>query len=178
MEVIANTTIISNFAAVGRLDVLQALVGQLYISTDVYAEIQDGLAEDASFYAAIETQVYPLSQEGWLRLTALENDAELRIFGQLPPALHRGEASSLAIAAQRGWAFLTDDARARAAARDLAVMFSGTLGVLVQAVRRGILPLDEGERMLDAMIKAGYRSPYSHLAELVSAADPGPFSSS
>ena len=54
----------------------------------------------------------PFSNEGWLRLTTFEGDDELRLFGQLPAALHRGEASCLAIAAQRKWAFLTDDARA------------------------------------------------------------------
>jgi predicted nucleic acid-binding protein len=178
METIANTTIISNFAAVGRLDILQALLGQVHISTDVYAEIQDGLAEDACFYAGIETHVYPLSEDGWLRLTALDNDAELRLFGQLPVALHCGEASCLAIARQRGWAFLTDDARARVAARELGIVLSGTLGVLVQAIRRGILPLDEGEQLLDEMIKAGYRSPFSHLAELVTTVNPAPTSPS
>jgi len=31
MKVIANTTIISNFAAVGRLDVLRDLLGEVYI---------------------------------------------------------------------------------------------------------------------------------------------------
>ncbi len=44
MTVIANTTIISNFASVGRLDILKDLLGQLYITTEVYAEIQEGAA--------------------------------------------------------------------------------------------------------------------------------------
>jgi len=49
------------------------------------------------------------------------DDEELRLFGQLPEALHRGEDSCLAIAAKRGWAFLTHDARARKAAQELKV---------------------------------------------------------
>jgi len=64
MNVIANTTIISNFAAVGRLDILRDLLGQVYITTDVYAEIQDGLIEGYDFYAGIESHIHPLSLDG------------------------------------------------------------------------------------------------------------------
>ena len=77
MTVIANTTIISNFAAVGRLDVLHGLMGQVYISTDVYAEIQDGQAEGCDFYNGIESFISPLTPNGWLHLTSQNGDDEL-----------------------------------------------------------------------------------------------------
>ncbi len=167
MNVIANTTVISNFAIVGRLDLLRDLLGQVYISTDVYAEIQDGQAEGYDFYSDIESYIHPLTPDGWLCLTSPNGDDELRLLGQLPPALHRGEASCLVIAAHRGWAFLTDDARARKAARGSSVTISGTLGILVQAVKALLLSLDEANTLLSQMIHAGYRSPYSNLAELL-----------
>jgi predicted nucleic acid-binding protein len=169
MIVIANTTIISNFAAVRRLDVLRNLLGQVYISTDVYAEIQDGLAQGCNFYADIDTHIYPFTPDGWLRLTALEGDEELRLFSQLPVALHRGEASSLAIAAHRGWAFLSDDARARRTAQELGLILSGTLGALIQAIEAKLLTLDQANVLLAEMIRAGYHSPYNNLSELLSA---------
>ena len=167
MNVIANTTIISNFASVSRLDILKELLEQLYITTEVYAEIQDGLAEGYNFYAGIESHMYPLASEGWLRLTSLEGEEELRLFSNMPAALHRGEASCLAVAVRRGMAFLTDDARARAVARDLQVLVSGTLGILVQAVKKGLLSLEAADLLLNQMIQAGYHSPYVSLAGLV-----------
>lgn len=167
MNVIANTTVISNLATVGRLDLLRDLLGKVYISTDVYAEIQDGLAEGCDFYAGIGSLIYPLTPSGWLCLTALSSDDELRVFGRLPTALHRGEASCLAIAEQRGRAFLTDDARARKVAQERNIITSGTLGVLVQAIKTELLPLDEANSLLERMIQAGYRSPYNNLAELL-----------
>jgi predicted nucleic acid-binding protein len=166
VKVIANTTIISNFAAVGRLDVLRGLLGQLYITTDVFAEIQDGMAEGYDFYAGIESQIYPLAQDGWLHLTSLDGNEELRFFSRLPSALHRGEASCLAVASQRGWAFLTDDARARAAASDCQVLVSGTLGILLKAVENELLSMEEADTLLNGMIEAGYHSPYASLADL------------
>jgi len=40
MSVIANTTIISNFAGIGQLSVLKQLFNAVYISVEVYEEIQ------------------------------------------------------------------------------------------------------------------------------------------
>jgi predicted nucleic acid-binding protein len=167
MNIITNTTVISNFASVGRLDLLRQLFGEVYLSTEVYAEIQDGLAEGHVFYTDIETHVHPLAPQGWLRLTALTGEAELRMFDQLLDSLHRGEAASLAIAIQRGWAFFSDDARARQIGRSLQVLVSGTLGVLLRAVKTQCLSLAEADALLDQMIRAGYRSPYTDLAELI-----------
>jgi predicted nucleic acid-binding protein len=167
MKVIANTTNLSNFAAAGRLDVLRHLLGELHISTDVYAEIQDGLAEGFLFYAGLDAHIHPFAADGWLRLTSPEGDDELGLLNRFPASLHRGEASCLAIAAHRGWALLTDDARARQAAQELNVTFSGTLGLLVQAVKASVFLLDEADALLNQMIRAGYRSPFTSLAELL-----------
>jgi predicted nucleic acid-binding protein len=167
MKVIANTTILSNFASVSRLDLLRDLLGEVYITTEVYTEIQDGLAEGCDFYAGIETLLHPLAADGWLKLTSLEGDDERRLFGRLPKALHHGEASCLAIAAVRGWALLSDDDRARKVAGNLKVVVSGTLGVLAMSVRAGLLTLTEANALLTRMIRAGYRTPYSNLVELV-----------
>jgi len=53
---------------------------------------------------SIERHIHPFAPDGWLRLTTLEGDDELRLFGELPDALHRAEASCLAIAvAGDGW---------------------------------------------------------------------------
>lgn len=167
MNVICNTTVISNFAAAGALNVLRDVVRHLYITIEVYAEIQDGLAEGYEFYAGLDGQVYPLVEDGWLRMITFENDAELRFYGQLPAVLHRGEASCLAIAVQRKWAFLSDDDRARKVARQYGVPVSGTLGILVEAVNTQRLSLTAADELLSRMIVAGYRSPYRSIAELV-----------
>ena len=167
MKVIANTTAISNFASVGRLDLLQALLGEVFISSGVYDEIQDGLQEGYDFYSDLEGLIYPFTEEGWLRLTSLEGEDELKLYGSLPKQLHWGEASCLAIARHRGWALLTDDKKARKVAREWGITLSGTLGVLVQAVQAGLLTVDEGNGLLREMIAKGYRSPYADLRLLL-----------
>ena len=44
MRNVANTTVISNFAAVNRLDLLQRIVKELHIPLEVYKEIKNGQA--------------------------------------------------------------------------------------------------------------------------------------
>ena len=167
MRVIVNTTVISNFASIGQLDVLRQLYGSLAMSTDVYDEIQAGLEEGYRFYAGIEQWVQPLAEGGWIHLTSLSHDQELRYFRELPTRLHRGEISSLAIARHRGWLLLTDDRAARAEATRLGVLVSGSLGCLVLAIERHLYSLSQANIWLQEMIRQGYRSPVTDLTPLL-----------
>ena len=75
---------------------------------------------------------------------------------------------SLAIAAHRGWQFLTDDRAARFYAVQMGVSIGGTLGVLVRLVKQGLLALTEANDILEQMtVRANYRSPVSDLSVLV-----------
>lgn len=167
MKTLANTTVLSNFAAVDRLDLIRQLRGRLYISNEVYEEILDGLEEGYDFYAGIDAQIHPFDEAGWIELVSMADEEELRLFRSLPRRLHRGEASCLAIARHRGWAFLTDDKLARVTARAWGIVVSGTLGVLVQAVKRELLMGEAADGLLQEMIARGYRSPYTSLQRLL-----------
>ena len=167
MKTLANTTILSNLASVGRLDLLRQLHRQLYVPNQVYEEILHGLEEGYGFYASIEDHMCPFAKDGWIELVSMVDGDELALFHSLTHRLHFGEAACIAIARQRNWAFLTDDKRARKTAHDLGIVVSGTLGTLVQAVNRGLLTLEYGNELLGEMITRGYRSPYGSLDPLV-----------
>jgi predicted nucleic acid-binding protein len=127
MTIIANTTVLSNFASIGEIDFLHRLYRTLYISTHVYEEIQAGLNEGYRFYKGIEKLVYPLSEKGWIHLIGLDTAEEIRLFAEMPKQLHSGEASCLAIAGVRQWLFLSDDATARRIGIRRGVAVSGTI---------------------------------------------------
>lgn len=117
MSIISNTTVISNFACIGKTDILRQLHREIYISTEVYEEIQTGLEEGYLFYDPVVDKIYPFATSGWIKLTSMSDDREFRLFGNLPPRLHKGEASCLSIAHHRGRLFLTDDRDARREAK-------------------------------------------------------------
>jgi uncharacterized protein len=167
MAIITNTTVVSNFAAIGQLYLLRLCWGSLYIPEQVFSEIQEGRMQGYTFYDNIEREISPFTTDGWLQLTSLQNPDEFRLFGELIGDLHHGEAACLAIAAQRKWVFLSDDRAARQAAAKMAVPVSGTLGVLVSLIKKGLLKLEEGDQLLRAMVAKGYFSPVRSLAELI-----------
>lgn len=167
MSVIANTTVISNFAGIGQLELLRRLYGEIYISTEVYEEIRAGLEEGYRFYAGIEQLIYPFTEHGWIRLTSPAHEEELRLLGTMPPRLHPGEASSIVIAKHRGWVLLTDDQEARKEAARLGIRLSGSVGCLVLSVERGLCSLEQANTWLGEMIRQGYRSPVTDLTPLI-----------
>jgi predicted nucleic acid-binding protein len=50
MSIISNTTVLSNFAAIDALEKLRELYDEVYLSTEVYKEIERGLEEGYVFY--------------------------------------------------------------------------------------------------------------------------------
>jgi len=167
MEGDENTTVISNFASIGQLELLHHLYTTLHISTEVYVEVLDGIDEGYSFYAGIGSVLHPFSDSGWIHLTGVTGHEELRLFGTMPAHLHPGEASCIAISHSRGWQFLTDDLAARRFANNLGVRVSGTLGCLVLAVELGLCGQEQANTWLSQMIRYGFRSPVLDLTKLL-----------
>jgi predicted nucleic acid-binding protein len=74
---------------------------------------------------------------------------------------------STIIALRRNWLMLTDDRAARAEARLRQARFSGSIGCLVLAVERGLVPLAQANGWLEAMIAQGYYAPWTDLSLLI-----------
>lgn len=106
MSIIIDTSVLSNFASIGQLNLLRSLYGSLYLSTEVYNEIQAGREEGYHFYKGIEQFISPFTSAGWLQLIGMVGKEELRLFGELPSSLHSGDRSCLAIAQERGFIIL------------------------------------------------------------------------
>ena len=77
-----------------------------------------------------------------------------------------GEAACLAVAYLRHMSVFTDDRDARQIAIQYGIPVSGTIGVLVEAVRRNVLNLEQANRVLREMIHLGYRAPFPTLDSL------------
>ena len=64
---------------------------------------------------------------------------------------------------------VTDDLAARKLATQRNVRLTGTVGLLVGMIHASLLPLEEGNALLEKMIDSGYRSPCDHLDDLICA---------
>jgi predicted nucleic acid-binding protein len=132
MIVVADTSPINYLALVGHIEILRKIYGEILIPQAVYDELQDSDAPAA-------VRAWLLTSPPWLRISniAYPPDPSLEL-------LDRGEQDAILFAESvRADRLIIDDlaGRREAANRNLHVI--GTLGVLAEAARRGLLDLSE-----------------------------------
>jgi len=128
--VISNTTPLINFAEIGRMDVLEAMFGGLVIPPAVRGELT---AKSALFPNAANVPS--------LTCISVVSPADALLVNGLAATVHRGEAECLTLAMEHpGSLLLIDDLAARELAATNDLLFTGTIGCLVMAKRKGLLP--------------------------------------
>jgi predicted nucleic acid-binding protein len=154
---ILDNTVLSNFALVDRTDLILSLAQwSCATTTAVMQEYAAGVIARG------------LAAAVWNDLPCFDlQPAEVTLADTLPRYLGLGERSAIALAIQQDAVLATDDVVARRVAQQQAIPVTGTLGLLVFAVRQRLLNLDEGNRLLAEMIAHGYHSPLFRLDELL-----------
>ncbi len=113
-DYIFDTTVLSNFAAVGRLELLKAQYRDAaFITVEVGDELRKGVKAGYVYLEPILQQLENVSPDGWLCLLGPESPDEHRLRSEFDQFLDAGEASCLALAISRGLTFVTDDLAAR-----------------------------------------------------------------
>lgn len=128
--IISNTTPLINFAEIGRMDVLEALFGVVTITPAVSDELA---AKAELFPAAAQVPAHASVR--------LMQPADRLLVSGFAGRVHPGEAECLALAMEHpGSLLLLDDLAAREMAASNSLLFTGTLGCLVQARQQNIIP--------------------------------------
>lgn len=162
-EVVFDCCVLSNFCAADSLALLQSLYGRrACITAFVAAENLHGIQRGHPGLSAVRVAV----SAGWLAEVALTTREEMRLFEALSVSLGLGEASSIALARERGLVFACDDKAARREAALAGVRLTGTIGILLRAVKEHLLTSKEADARLTKMIRAGFYSPVRSLGEL------------
>jgi len=136
--------------------------GRIFFTEYLYLEILRGIRSGHDDLAEIQTAL----SVGWLEKIELRTSREKALFEKLTGSLGLGEASGIAIAAGRRMMFASDDLAARRDAEKEGVLLTGTVGILIGAVRRGVIQASEADRILRLMIKNGFYSPVRSLRAL------------
>lgn len=170
--IIFDNTVLSNFALSQVFYVIHWLyAGRAFVGKAVQREIQAGI-NSASTSARLQnrTKLEEINQaldDGWLQTPSDEvnpNDdaVELRLTLEYSQRFGAGESEAMAIARNRNWVFASDDGAARNFAKERGIRLTGTLGILVKAVKNQILCLSLADAIHAHMIDEGYRSPLSY----------------
>jgi predicted nucleic acid-binding protein len=163
-EVIFDNCVLSNFALSEAVHIIRKLYENTsFVTNFVVAENMKGIIKGYSELTKIREAI----REGWLKEVTLEGQEEKKLFESLSVSLGLGEASSLAVAKTRGFIFACDDMVARREAQLLNIKLTGTLGILIKAVKRRLINQKEADRILARMIENGFYSPVRSLKEIL-----------
>jgi len=131
MIVISDATPVISLLKIGRLDILREMYGEIVIPEAVFCELTANPAfpEEAE---AVKTCPF-------LRREAVKNRLAVRIL-ESEAALDKGESEALVLAEDlNADLLLVDEKKARATAKQLGIRIVGTLGILVEAKRLGLV---------------------------------------
>jgi predicted nucleic acid-binding protein len=132
------------FARLGRLSLLRDVTGHLTIPLAVNAEI---MVNQGTMPGAAE-----IAQADWI---VRETIADQSLLPLLAGSLHEGEREAIALAAERNAQLLMDEIRGRRVATQLGIEVIGSLRILAEAKRIGII--ESVGPLLKEMRSNGYR---------------------
>ncbi|MFK7905234.1 MAG: DUF3368 domain-containing protein [Chitinophagales bacterium] len=121
-KILSNTSPLIALYNIGQLDILKELYGTVIITEDVKDEFH-GAIPDWIIVKPVEDKAYQLNLES---------------------VVDRGEASIIALAVEMSTiehVLILDDLKGRKLARKLGLKITGTLGVVLKAKVKGIIPL-------------------------------------
>ncbi len=167
-RLIFDTTVLSNFAVVGQVALLEKLyVGRACTALSVADEIGRGLSAGYAYLRTAEAAFAGLGQSGWLPILSLTSAREQALYMELSLSLASGEAACISLASIQGLILASDDLAARREASRRGVRLTGTVGILLRAVREQHLELADANQILAQMIALRYRAPVQRLDDLV-----------
>ncbi|MGB9662060.1 MAG: DUF3368 domain-containing protein [Moorellaceae bacterium] len=146
--VVSDATVLIGLSRIGFLWLLKRLWGTVAIPEAVYQEVMTGSPGSEEVAKAVAA--------GWLRV---EKVKDWKMVALLQAGLRgRGECECIVLAQEIGAkAVLTDDKKARKAVEASSIAAVGTLGLLVQAAKEGILKKEEALAVVENLTRTDFR---------------------
>ena len=117
--IISDTSCFIILANIGELELLQKAYGEIVTTTEIANEYGEPLPE-------------------WVKIGTVKDKYRQQL---LEMQIDRGESSAIALALETsGCTIILDDYKARKIAEQLGINFTGTIGVVVKAKLKGIIP--------------------------------------
>ena len=145
---VSNSSPLIWLAKIGRLTLLKPLFGQVVIPRRVYEEatLEKQSADAVLISKAIE--------DGWIKVSE-EKMEEAGVLAGVS-GVHLGEAEAILLAQKLGTELIIDEREASTTAQMFGVRPIGTIAVLLLALAKNQLTLNEFKECLDRLIGSGF----------------------
>ncbi len=159
MKIVSNASPLIALSAIGKLELLHELYGAILLPQSVYDEVSVVAQHRGRVFADD-------SDRSWLKVKSVQNKV---IADTLKIQLDSGEAEAIALALEeKADLILIDERIGRRTAQKLGLMVLGTLGMLVQAKQRNLIPTLK-PILADLVVKAGFYITPKLMTQILSA---------
>ena len=159
LKIVSNASSLIFAAKISFLDHIQNLYGKVIISQSVFNEtVEKGMEKKAPNAVLIRKAI----AEGWIVVSPLNQKAkgELEVLAVIPD-ISQGEAEAIALARQEKADWLIIDERAgTVTAKTWGVKTIGLLGIIIEAMRRGLINFDDLKSYYDKLSRTEFRLRY------------------
>jgi predicted nucleic acid-binding protein len=125
-EAISDSSTLIHLAGIGRLGLLKAFYGKIFITPAVWKEVvEEGRGRPGA------QEIDEAHTSSWIEILAPANESVVRL---LERELHKGEAEAIALAIERhAKVIFLDELEARRAADVYGLQKTGVIGILIRA---------------------------------------------
>ena len=149
MIVVSDTTPIISLLKARRLELLEAMFGEVIVPAAVYEELVSNprFTDEAKL----------IKSSTFIRKTPLYNAQEVCLLMR-SAGLDKGESETITLARERrAHVLLMDEAKGRQVAKRMGLPVMGTLALLLASCKRGLLGREDVVECIDSMKMAGIR---------------------
>ena len=162
---VADSTCVIHLARIGRLDLLKAVYGKVLMPREVYNETVKRGKERGFIDAEI---IEKAIKEGLIEIKGLSKAQKKEVERLCSfAAIGRGEAEAIVLARDSKSELVMDDAVALGVAKLYGLETLWTTTLILKAVQLGILAKQEGRKIIEGLVAAGYRLAGDVLVELL-----------
>lgn len=161
--VVLDASVLINLIHAGRLDLLAKIEGYEFVVPEQVVALEITYPDQARVLAEG-------LERGWVRREESTDTAEIALYAELAGVMGKGEAACLAVAACRGWMVGCDEGgrfRREAVARLGRERLVNTPGIIVLAIRRGLLSVEEADAIKDVLKERRYVMPFASFRDVL-----------
>lgn len=149
MIIISDTTPIISLIKSGHLELLEKLFGEVLIPEAVYEELISNIT--------FKEEAAQIKNCSFIKISQVVNQQSVLIFRKVT-GLDAGESEAIVLAdEQKADLLLMDERKGRQIAKQMGLIITGTIGILLQAYDDEILLKSEVELCLKSMEECGIR---------------------
>lgn len=154
MSVVSNSGPLIHLAKVSLINILKELYNQVLIPLEVKIEAIDK-GKEKGFPDAI--LIEEALNEGWIKVINVKPSKKFSTLAEIA-GLHEAEIKVIWLAYKRNITALLDDDAARKFAKSLGIKVRGSLGIILEAVKKGIIAKSKALEALDRLSDIMYLS--------------------